>query len=182
MNQLLLLDWLTYHNLPFNLVNSERFSGCFSITTHLSRRADTTGKTLVTLLMDEYSRALGPVHELLREREAMMYGSKRDDFNELLVHWGDKDFMSEEDEQRRYENPELEIIPEEDQDEWPGPRDYQRRAVDKIPQVWAVCKLHNIGVALRTSSQLLETFTKLNGRPPPLNRSDVAQNVCTRGI
>jgi hypothetical protein len=25
MNQLLLLDWLTYHNLPFNLVNSERF-------------------------------------------------------------------------------------------------------------------------------------------------------------
>ena len=25
MNQLLLLDWLTYHNLPFNLVNSARF-------------------------------------------------------------------------------------------------------------------------------------------------------------
>lgn len=25
INQLLLLDWLTYHNLPFNLVNSERF-------------------------------------------------------------------------------------------------------------------------------------------------------------
>jgi len=25
MNQLLLLDWLTYHDLPFNLVNSERF-------------------------------------------------------------------------------------------------------------------------------------------------------------
>jgi hypothetical protein len=26
---------------------------------------------------------------------AMMYGSKRDNFNELLAHWGDKDFMTE---------------------------------------------------------------------------------------
>ncbi|GKU10903.1 unnamed protein product, partial [Fusarium langsethiae] len=32
-----------------------------------------TGKTLVTLLMDEYSRALGPVHELLRRARSMIH-------------------------------------------------------------------------------------------------------------
>jgi hypothetical protein len=31
----------------------------------------------------------------------MMYGSKKDNFNELLAHWGDKDFMNKEDEQRQ---------------------------------------------------------------------------------
>ncbi|KAM6516892.1 hypothetical protein FSOLCH5_007836 [Fusarium solani] len=33
--------------------------------------------------------------------KAMMYGSKKDNFNELLAHWGDTDFMTEEDEQRQ---------------------------------------------------------------------------------
>jgi hypothetical protein len=32
--------------------------------------------------------------------KSMMYGSKPGNFSELLVHWGDKDFMGEEDEQR----------------------------------------------------------------------------------
>ncbi|KAG4275825.1 hypothetical protein FPRO04_14334 [Fusarium proliferatum] len=284
-NQLLLLDWLTYHNLPFNLVNSE--------------------------LMDEYSRALGPVRELLRrarsmihftfdgwtsrqntsflginahfidqdwkqwkillalpalkkrhtgtaladevadtiyafdvqdklgyctldnaanngtamealaaefdfdsnERrircaphfldltaKAMMYGSKRDDFNELLVHWGDKDFMSEEDEQRQLsdamnglatddgfrvpsvdENPELEIIPEEDQDECPVPEIINAEQVDKYRKFGPFGKLHNIGVALRTSSQLLEDFYEAQRQTAPTEPVLTwTQNVCPR--
>jgi hypothetical protein len=31
---------------------------------------------------------------------AMMYGSKRDNFNELLAYWGDKDFITKEDKQQ----------------------------------------------------------------------------------
>jgi hypothetical protein len=90
-------------------------------------------------------------HFLDLTTKAMMYGSKRDDFNELLLHWGDKDFMSEEDEQRQLsdamnglatdddfrvpsvdENPELEIIPEEDQDECPVPGIINAEQVDTM--------------------------------------------------
>ncbi|RKK90483.1 hypothetical protein BFJ68_g16436 [Fusarium oxysporum] len=312
MNQLLLLDWLTYHNLPFNLVNSERFRRLLLYNNpSLQEGQIPTGKTLVTLLMDEYSRALGPVRELLRrarsmihftfdgwtsrqntsflginahfidqdwkqwkillalpalkkrhtgtaladevadtiysfdvqdklgyctldnaanngtamealaaefdfdsnERrircaphfldlttKAMMYGSKRDDFNELLVHWGDKDFMSEEDEQRQLsdamnglatdddfrvpsvdENPELEIIPEEDQDECPVPGIINAEQVDKYRKFGPFGKLHNIGVALRTSSQLLEDFYEAQRQTAPTEPVLTwAQNVCTR--
>jgi hypothetical protein len=74
MNQLLLLDWLTYHNLPFNLVNSERFRRLLLYNNpSLQEGQIPTGKTLVTLLMDEYSRALGPVHELLRRARSMIH-------------------------------------------------------------------------------------------------------------
>jgi hypothetical protein len=37
---------------------------------------------------------------------AMMYGNKRDNFDELLAHWGDRDFMTEEDEKQQL----LEVI------------------------------------------------------------------------
>ncbi|KAK2686776.1 hypothetical protein QWA68_014951 [Fusarium oxysporum] len=30
-----------------------------------------------------------------------MYGSKSNNFDELLAHWGDKDFITEEDKQRQ---------------------------------------------------------------------------------
>ncbi|KAG7000368.1 hypothetical protein FOFC_03219 [Fusarium oxysporum] len=312
MNQLLLLDWLTYHNLPFNLVNSERFRRLLLYNNpSLQEGQIPTGKTLVALLVDEYSRALGPVRELLRrarsmihftfdgwtsrqntsflcinahfidqdwkqwkillalpalkkrhtgtaladevadtiyafdvqdklgyctldnaanngtamealaaefdfdsnERrircaphfldlttKAMMYGSKRDDFNELLVHWGDKDFMSEEDEQRQLsdamnglatdddfhvpsvdENPELEIIPEEDQEECPVPGIINAEQVDRYRKFGPFGKLHNIGVALRTSSQLLEDFYEAQRQTAPTEPVLTwAQNVCTR--
>src|ERR1700759_4866587 len=71
---------------------------------------------------------------------SMMYGSKRDNFAELLTHWGDKDFMTEDDEQRQLsdaineltdgddfaapsleEDFELEAAPEESQDQHPVP-------------------------------------------------------------
>jgi hypothetical protein len=125
-------------------------------------------------------------HFLDLTTKAMMSGSKRDDFNELLVHWGDKDFMSEEDEQRQLsdamnglatdddfrvpsvdENPELEIIPEEDQDECPVPGIINAEQVDKYRKFGPFGKLHNIGVALRTSSQLLEDFYEAQRQTAP---------------
>ncbi|WKT53989.1 hypothetical protein QSH57_004573 [Fusarium oxysporum f. sp. vasinfectum] len=213
VTQLLLLDWLTYHNLPFNLVNSERFRRLLLYNNPSLREEQIpSDRTLVNLLTSEYNRASQEVRVLLRKARsmvhftfdgwtsrqnasflginahfidrdwkqwrillalpalrnrhtgavladevadticafdlqdrigyytldnaanndtamealaaefdfdkderrircaphflnlavrAMMYGSKSDNFDELLAHWGDKDFMTEEDEQRQ---------------------------------------------------------------------------------
>ncbi|KAF5973444.1 ribonuclease H [Fusarium coicis] len=197
VNQLLLLDWLTYHNLPFNLVSSERFrrlllynnpslreeqipsdrtlvnlltarsvihlafdgwtsrqnASFLGINTHFIDRdweqwrillaltalrnrhtgavladevADTfcafdlqdrigyftldnaaNNDTAMEVLaaefdFDKYERRIRCAPHLLNLAvRAMMYGSKSDNFDELLAHWGDKDFMTEEDEQRQ---------------------------------------------------------------------------------
>ena len=74
MNQLLLLDWLTYHNLPFNLINSERFRRLLLYNNpSLQEGQIPTGKTLVNLLINEYNRALGPLHELLQRARSMIH-------------------------------------------------------------------------------------------------------------
>ena len=66
MNQLLLLDWLTYHNLPFNLVNSKRFRRLLLYNNpSLQEGQIPSDKTLVSLLTNEYNRALVPVHRIL---------------------------------------------------------------------------------------------------------------------
>lgn len=74
MNQLLLLDWLTYHNLPFNLVNSERFKRLLLYNNPSLRLEQIpSDRTLVNLLSNEYSRALGPVHEVLQRARGMVH-------------------------------------------------------------------------------------------------------------
>ena len=102
---------------------------------------------------------------------AMMYGSKRDNFGELLAYWGDEDFMTEEDEQRQLsdavnglrtdddfdarsmeEDCELEIVSEESQDQYPIPEVINAEKVDKYRKFGPFSKLHNIDIALRTSS------------------------------
>ncbi|KAM5349991.1 hypothetical protein ACJ41O_006496 [Fusarium nematophilum] len=117
---------------------------------------------------------------------AMMYGSKRDNFNELLAHWGDKDFMTEEDEQRQlseainelatdddFSEPsmdevfELETVPEESQHQYPVPEIINAEEVDKYRKFGPFGKLHNIGIALRTNSQLLEDFYEAQRQTAP---------------
>lgn len=74
MNQLLLLDWLTYHNLPFHLVNSERFRRLLLHNNpSLQGRQIPSDKTLVSLLLNEYSRAVGPLRELLQRARGMVH-------------------------------------------------------------------------------------------------------------
>lgn len=74
MNQLLLLDWLTYHNLPFHLVNSERFRRLLLYNNpSLQEGQIPNGKTLVNLLMSEYQRALRPLHALLHRARSMIH-------------------------------------------------------------------------------------------------------------
>lgn len=129
-----------------------------------------------------------------------MYGSKRDNFAELLAHWGDRDFMTEEDEHRQLsdavnelradddfgapsmeEDFELEAAPEESQDQCPVPDILNAEKVDKYRKFGPFGKLHNIGIALRTSSQLLEDFHEAQ-RQTASNEPVLAwvQNVCTR--
>ena len=74
MNQLLLLDWLTYHNRPFNLVNSERFRRLLLYNNpSLQGGQIPTGKALVNLLINEYNQALGPLHTLLQRARSMIH-------------------------------------------------------------------------------------------------------------
>ncbi|KPA35975.1 hat family dimerization protein [Fusarium langsethiae] len=56
VNQLLLLDWLTYHNLPFNLVNSERFRRLLLYNNPSLREEQIpSDRTLVNLLTNRYA-------------------------------------------------------------------------------------------------------------------------------
>jgi hypothetical protein len=74
MNQLLLFDWLTYHNLPFNLVNSERFKQLLLYNNPSLQEAQIpTSKTLINLLINEYKRAIGPLHEQLQRARSMIH-------------------------------------------------------------------------------------------------------------
>ena len=74
MNQLLLLDWLTYHNLPFNLVNSKRFRRLLLYNNpSLQEGQIPSDKTLVSLLTNEYNRALVPVHRILQKARSIVH-------------------------------------------------------------------------------------------------------------
>lgn len=139
-------------------------------------------------------------HVLNLAVRAMMYGSKRDNFNDLLAHWGDKDFMTEEEEQRLLSDAinelardndfsesnmdealELETDPEESRDQYPVPETINAEEVDKYRKFGPFGKLHNIGVALRTSSQLLEDFYDAQRQTAPTEPILTwVQNVCTR--
>ncbi|KAK9445148.1 Ribonuclease H-like protein [Metarhizium brunneum] len=73
MNQLLLLPWLTYHNLPFNLVNSDRFKRLLLYNNACLQEGQIpSDRTLVNLLAKEYKRALGPVKVLLQKARSMI--------------------------------------------------------------------------------------------------------------
>lgn len=100
MNQLLLLDWLTYHNLPFNLVNSERFRRLLLYNNpSLQEGQIPTGKTLVNLLVSEYNRALHPLRTLLQRARSMIHftfdgwtSRQNTSFLGINVHFIDRDW------------------------------------------------------------------------------------------
>ncbi len=305
MNQLLLLDWLTYHNLPFNLVNSERFRRFLLYNNPFLQAGQIpSDRSLVTLLTHEYDRALGPVRALLRrarsmvhftfdgwtsrqnasflginahfidcdwkqwrillalpalqarhtgavladevadtisafgiqdkigyftldnaiyndtaiealatefgfdgdERrircaphflnlavKALMYGSKKDNFVELLTYWGDKGFTTGEVEQRLLElhndddlgaqevDFEPDMAPEGGQDECAVPNIINAATMEKYHKFGPFGKLHNIGISFRTSSQSLEGFHEAQRQTTP-DESVLTwiQNVYTR--
>jgi hypothetical protein len=66
-NRLLLLDWLTYHNLPFHIVDSDRFQRILLYNNSVLQQSQIpSSRTLRRMLDDEYSRAIGSVTEVLR--------------------------------------------------------------------------------------------------------------------
>ncbi|XP_044724294.1 Ribonuclease H-like protein [Hirsutella rhossiliensis] len=255
MNQLLLLDWLTYHNLPFNVVNSERFrrlllynnpalqegqiptgktlsekydsftfdgwtsrqnTSFLGINAHfidqdwnqwesswlcrLSRNA-ILEQRLQMKLQIQYARLvlktesgttrLTTLRIMIRlwKRLPLSSISTGRASHPLRPHFLNlADFVAEEEEQRQLsdainelatdddfcvpsmeEGFEVETVPEGSQDQDVLPDIINGEEVDKYRKFGPFGKLHNIGIALRTSSQLLEVFTKLNGKPLLLN-------------
>ncbi|KAM4063470.1 hypothetical protein HRG_013984 [Hirsutella rhossiliensis] len=248
MNQLLLLDWLTYHNLPFNVVNSDSdkthhssvstptlstkigTNGESSWLCRLSRNAileqrlqmklqiqyapdnldcypasesGTTRLTTLRIMIRLWKRlplssistgkSVASAAPSFSEpgRQGYDVRQQRDNFNELLAHWGDKDFVAEEEEQRQLsdainelatdddfcvpsmeEGFEVETVPEGSQDQDVLPDIINGEEVDKYRKFGPFGKLHNIGIALRTSTQRQTAPTE-----PILTW---VQNVCTR--
>jgi hypothetical protein len=73
-NRLLLLDWLTYHNLPFNIVDSDRFQRILLYNNSILQQAQIpSSKTLIRMVDDEYQRAIGSVTEVLRSARGQIH-------------------------------------------------------------------------------------------------------------
>jgi len=68
-----LLDWITYHNLPFEIVDSQRFRRVLMKANPVLEKTIPCSRTLVRLLEDEYEKAIGPVTEALRAARGQIH-------------------------------------------------------------------------------------------------------------
>ncbi len=74
--RVLLLDWITFHNLPFETVNTERFQRILLYGNPLLEKAHIpSAKTLLRMLEAEYRGAVGPVTEVLRIARSQIHFS-----------------------------------------------------------------------------------------------------------
>lgn len=74
INRLLILDWLTYHNLPFAIVHSERFQRILLYNNPvLEKDQIPSSQTLQRMMEDEYNRAIGSVTEVLRSARSLIH-------------------------------------------------------------------------------------------------------------
>lgn len=74
MNRLLLVDWITYHNLPFAIIESKRFKRLLLYNNPVLREEQIpSADTLVRILINEYDRALGPVQEILGNARSLIH-------------------------------------------------------------------------------------------------------------
>ena len=70
-----ILDWITYHNLPFKIVDSKRFRRVLMQANPLLEMIIPSSSTLVRLLEDEYKKAVGPVTEKLQTTRGKIHFS-----------------------------------------------------------------------------------------------------------
>lgn len=117
---------------------------------------------------DQHERRIrcGP-HFLNLAVKAMMYGGKKDNFAELLAHWGDQDFMTEQDEQHQLsdavnalksdddldapvleEDLELNTATDEAQDSCLVPEMVDAVKMENYRKYGPFGKLHNIGITI----------------------------------
>ncbi|KJK73923.1 hypothetical protein H634G_10784 [Metarhizium anisopliae BRIP 53293] len=74
--RVLLLDWITYYNLPFEIVNTERFQRILLYGNPLLDKTHIpSAKTLFRMLESEYRGAIGPVTEVLRNARSQIHFS-----------------------------------------------------------------------------------------------------------
>ncbi|KAM4060270.1 reverse transcriptase (RNA-dependent DNA polymerase) [Hirsutella rhossiliensis] len=202
MNQLLLLDWLTYHNLPFNVVNSERFRRLLlynnpalqegQIPTGKTPLADEVADTICAFGLEDrigyYTLDNATNNDTAVEALAAEFDFDREERRiRCAPHFLNlADFVAEEEEQRQLsdainelatdddfcvpsmeEGFEVETVPEGSQDQDVLPDIINGEEVDKYRKFGPFGKLHNIGIALRTSSQLLEVFYEAQRQTAP---------------
>jgi hypothetical protein len=121
---------------------------------------------------------------------AIMYGSKTEIFAELIAHWGDKDFIAEEDKQRQLsdainelrtdddfdvpsmeEDFELETAPEQSQDQCPAPEVVNAEKVDKYRKFGPFGRYAILALLFERAVNFTRNSMKLNGKPPQPNLS-----------
>ncbi|KAJ3455467.1 hypothetical protein MRS44_016949 [Fusarium solani] len=74
--RLLLLDWVTYHNLPFRTVDTPRFQRILQYISPVVKNEDLPSRQLLRkMLMNEYQRAIGPVTEPLQTARSQIHFS-----------------------------------------------------------------------------------------------------------
>lgn len=74
--RMLILDWITYHNLPFETVNAERFQRILLYGNPLlDSELLPSAKTLLRMLESEYTGATGPVTEVLQSARSQIHFS-----------------------------------------------------------------------------------------------------------
>ncbi|KAH8715459.1 putative AC transposase [Beauveria bassiana] len=156
--RMLLLDWITYHNLPFETVNAERFQRILLYGNPLLDSALLpSAKTLLRMLESDV--------------RAMLYGSKGENLAAIVSADGDDDEDEDEvdraiDEALRGEmlNDEIgfeldALEPIEDcYSSHPAPEEITNATFREFSLHGAPGMLHNIGLQLRASPQLYEQF------------------------
>jgi len=70
-----LLDWITYHNLPFEIVDSQRFRRVLMKANPVLETTIPCSRTLVRLLEEEYKKAVGPITEALQAARGKIHFS-----------------------------------------------------------------------------------------------------------
>lgn len=74
--RILLLDWITYHNLPFETINTDRFQRILLYGNPLLDGVPLpSAKTLMRMLESEYASAIGPVTEVLQSARSQIHFS-----------------------------------------------------------------------------------------------------------
>ena len=74
INRLLILDWLTYNNLPFTIVQCERFQRMLLYNNPvLEKEQIPSPQTLKRMIDNEYERAIGSVTEVLQSARGLIH-------------------------------------------------------------------------------------------------------------
>jgi len=124
--------------------------------------------------------------------KSMLYGSKKDNIAQLLDAWGDADFDDEDEEERvnstvdeiTMESDPLDDEVDESEEDIPScltPEVITAEGLGKYRKNGPLGKLHNIGVAIRQSSQLSEALLRAQVSQNPAGAKQKVESIVGQG-